>query len=41
MLNLMSNKLIGFGIAGFLVIIIVNYCFYREVKRTLEKRKLI
>jgi hypothetical protein len=41
MMNLMSNKIIGFGIVGFLVIIVVNYCFYREVKRTLKERKMI
>lgn len=41
MLNLMSKKIIYFGIGGFIVIIVVNYLFYREVKETLKKRKLI
>lgn len=41
MLNIMGKKIIYFGIGGFLVIIAVNYLFYREVKETLKKRKLI
>lgn len=41
MLNLMSTKIIGFGVVGFLVIIAVNYLFYREVKKTLHERKMI
>ncbi len=37
----MSVKMIGFAMIGLLSIIIVNYMFYKELKKTFKERKLI
>jgi len=39
--SLMSVKMIGFAIIGLLSIIIVNFMFYKELKKTFKERKLI
>lgn len=39
--ELMSVKMIGFAIIGLLSIIVVNFMFYRELKKTFKERKLI
>ena len=39
--ELMSVKMIGFAIIGLLSIIMVNFMFYRELKKTFKERKLI
>jgi hypothetical protein len=37
----MSVKMIGFAIIGLVSIILVNFMFYRELKKTFKERKLI
>ncbi len=39
--ELMSVKMIGFAIIGLLSIIVVNFMFYKELKKTFKERKLI
>ncbi len=39
--ELMSVKMIGFAIIGLVAIIVVNFMFYRELKKTFKERKLI
>jgi len=39
--SMMSTKMIGFAIIGLLSIVIVNFIFYRELKKTFKERKLI
>ena len=37
----MSVKMIGFAIVGLMSIIVVNFTFYKELKKTFKERKLI
>lgn len=37
----MSVKMIGFAIVGLISIIVVNFLFYKELKKTFKERKLI
>ena len=39
--SLMSVKMVGFAIVGLLSIIVVNFLFYKELKKTFKERKLI
>ena len=39
--SMMSTKMIGFAIIGLLSIIVVNFIFYKELKKAFKDRKLI
>jgi hypothetical protein len=39
--EMMSTKMIGFAIIGLLSILVVNFIFYKELKKAFKDRKLI
>jgi hypothetical protein len=39
--NIMSTKMIAFAILGLGAIVVVNFLFYKELKKTFKERKLI
>ena len=39
--ELMSIKMIGFAVIGLVAIIVVNFMFYREIRKLFKERKLI
>lgn len=41
MANMVGTKLIVFGIVGLLGIAVVNFIFFRSLKKTFKDRKLI
>ena len=39
--NIMSTKMIMLAVCGLASIVVVNFLFYRELKKTFKERKLI
>lgn len=39
--NMMSKKMIVFAVIGLLTILVVNFYFYKEIKKIFKDRKII
>ena len=39
--QLLSTKMILFAVLGLISVVVVNYLFFAEVKKTFKERKLI